>query len=217
MPFPIYKGIGEVLQEYQIVSTEANFVVETAIAISDSFRTDLEFSLRELVFDNSEYAVCENLIYPVLKEIYKSYKDKFVLWSHQPLNFDEKLCGIPDYILAKRSPLGKYVFDKPYFIVVEAKRDDFSEGWAQCLAEMIAVQKINQNLEQSVFGVVSNGKTWEFGQLEKTQFTKNIQTYSIQALEKLFASLNYVFIQCAAIADSDSLGVQNPANPLADR
>ncbi len=203
MPFTIFRGIGDVLKEYQIVLTEIDFVVEAEFTISDTFRADLNFSLRELVFDNSEYAICETLIYPVLRDIYKSYKDKFVLWSHQPLNFDDKLSGVPDYILAKRSPLGKFVFDKPYFIVVEAKKDNFTEGWGQCLAEMVAVQKINGDLKQSVFGVVSNGKFWEFGRLTDTLFTKNIKTYSIQALDQLFAALNYVFTQCVLIIDSE--------------
>ena len=201
MPFTVFRGIGDVIKEYQIVSIEIDFVIETAITISEPFRADLDFSLRELVFDNSEYAICETLIYPILREIYKSYKDKFILWSHQPLTFDD-ISGIPDYILAKRSPLGKFVFDKPYFIIVEAKRDNFSEGWGQCLAEMVAVQKINQNPDQPVFGVVSNGKTWEFGRLA-TVFAKNIKAYSIQNLDQLFAALNYVFAQCELIVDSE--------------
>ena len=201
MPFTVFKVIGDVLKEYQIVSTEIDFVIETAIAISDTFKADLDFSLKELVFDNSEYAICETLIYPILREVYKSYKNQFILWSHQPLNFDD-ISGIPDYILAKRSPLGKFVFDKPYFIIVEAKRDNFSEGWGQCLAEMVAVQKINQNPDQPVFGVVFNGKTWEFGRLA-TVFTKNIKAYSIQNLDQLFAALNYVFAEYELIFDSE--------------
>ena len=104
--------------------------------------------------------------------------------------------------MAKRSPLGKFVFDKPYFIIVEA-RDNFSEGWGQCLAEMVAVQKINGSLEQPVFGVVSNGKTWEFGCLAAALFSKNIKAYSIQNLDQLFAALNYVFIQCELIVVSE--------------
>jgi hypothetical protein len=57
---------------------------------------------------------------------------------------DHKLSGFPEYILASRSPLGKIVFDKPYLLLVEAKQDNFEAGWAQCLAEMIAAQRLNQ-------------------------------------------------------------------------
>ncbi|MBW4515632.1 MAG: hypothetical protein KME11_10440 [Timaviella obliquedivisa GSE-PSE-MK23-08B] len=201
MPFTTYKGIGDVLKDYQIVSMEMDFVTEVSFVNNEAFKADIEFSLREVVFDNSEYAVCENLIYPTLKEVYKRHKEHFSLWSHQPISFNEKLCGIPDYIVAKRSPLGKFVFDQPYIIVVEAKRDDFAEGWGQCLAEMVAVQKLNSELHQPIFGIVSNGKVWEFGRLVANQFVKNIKVYTIYDLNCLMNAINGVFVQCeAAIA-----------------
>jgi len=196
MSFSNYKDIGEVLQEFQITYTEANFMGETAFSIPDYFREDLAFMMREAVVDNSEFAVCENLIYPVLKEVWKSYYTKFVLWSHKSLTYDQNLCGFPEYILTKRSPLGKFVFGKPYFLLVEAKQDKFDEGWAQCLAEMFAAQRLNNELHVIIFGIVSNGKDWEFGKLEETVFTKNINRYLIEELDLLFAAVNYVFQQC---------------------
>ncbi|MFM6077487.1 MAG: hypothetical protein ACKPCI_03040, partial [Dolichospermum sp.] len=78
---------------------------------------------------------------------------------------------------------------------VEAKKDNFEEGWGQCLAELIAAQKLNNQPEQLLYGIVSNGKIWEFGQLREQDFIKNIQEYSISNLDKLFAGLNYVFGQ----------------------
>ncbi|MEG3930070.1 MULTISPECIES: hypothetical protein [unclassified Microcoleus] len=196
MSFSNYKDIGEVLQEFQITYTEANFMGETAFSIPDYFREDLAFMMREAVVDNSEFAVCENLIYPVLKEVWKSYYTKFVLWSHKSLTYDQNLCGFPEYILTKRSPLGKFVFGKPYFLLVEAKQDKFDEGWAQCLAEMVAAQQLNNELQVIIFGIVSNGKDWEFGKLEETVFTKNVNRYLIEQLDPLFAAVNYVFQQC---------------------
>ncbi|MCX7596032.1 MAG: hypothetical protein N2235_20205 [Fischerella sp.] len=196
MAFSSYKTIGEVLKAFQITYTEANFVVETPFDIPDYFREDLQTVMREGVVDNSEFAICENLIYPVLKEVWKRYSSKFILWSHQSLNYDEKLSAFPEYILAKRSPLGKVVFDKPYFILVEAKQDNFEAGWAQCLAEMIVAQKLNGEEQITVFGIVSNGDRWQFGKLKGEGFTKNITFYTIQELDKLFAAVNYVFQQC---------------------
>jgi hypothetical protein len=196
MAFSSYKTIGEVLKAFQVVYTEANFVVEIPFDISNYFREDLETVMREGVVDNSEFAICENLIYPVLKEVWKRYSSKFILWSHQSLNYDEKLSGFPEYILAKRSPLGKVVFDKPYFILVEAKQDNFEAGWAQCLAEMIAAGRLNNELQITIFGIVSNGGLWQFGKLEGNSFTRNIAPYTIYELEKLFAAVNFVFQQC---------------------
>ncbi|MBD2605321.1 hypothetical protein H6G81_12430 [Scytonema hofmannii FACHB-248] len=196
MAFSSYKTIGEVIKAFQVFYTEANFIVETAFNISNYFREDLELMMREAVVDSSEFAICENLIYPVLKEVWKQYLNNFILWSHHSLNFDEKLSGFPEYILSKRSPLGKVVFDQPYFILVEAKQDNFETGWAQCLAEMIAAQRLNGELEIIVFGIVSNGERWQFGKLEKNVFTRNATFYSIQELDKLFAAVNYVFQEC---------------------
>jgi len=196
MAFSSYKSIGAVVKEFQTKYTEADFIVETEFDIPDYFREDLQTVMREGVVDNSEFAICENLIYPVLKEVWKCYRSKFLLWSHESLTYDENLSGFPEYILAKRSPLGKVVFDKPYLLLVEAKQDKFEEGWGQCLAEMIAAQRLNEDPQMTVYGIVSNGDRWQFGKLEADIFIKNVKFYTIQDLEQLFAAVNYIFQQC---------------------
>lgn len=203
MPFSSYKSISVVAKEFQIKYVRDNFIRETPFEISDTFRQELDLIFNEGVFDNSEIAICENIIYPVLKEIWKAYRSKFLLWSHQTLIYDDQLCGVPDYILAKRSPLGTVVFDKPYFVLVEAKKEsDFTEGWGQCLAEMLAVQRINNEPEKTIFGIVSNGAVWQFGKLNLDIFTQNKTFYTIQDLEQLFAAVNYVFQQCELQLDN---------------
>ncbi|MFW5666280.1 MAG: hypothetical protein ACOC2Z_12205, partial [Coleofasciculus sp.] len=197
MSFSSYKSIGVVAKTFQIKYIRDDFIAEIEFDVSDSFRNELDLILNEGVFDNSEMAICETIIYPILKEVWKVYRRNFLLWSHQALTYDENLSGTPGYIVAKRSPLGTVVFDKPYFVVVEAKKEsDFTEGWGQCLAEMVAVQKINNDPEQRIFGVVSNGAIWQFGQLISDEFTQNKRFYTIQDLERLFAAVNYVFQQC---------------------
>ena len=202
MPFSAYKTIEAVVKEFQITYTQSNFIIETEFPIPDCFREDLEIVMQDGAPDCSEYAICENLIYPVLKEVWKQYRQKFILWSHKSLTYDEKLSGFPEYILAKKSPLGNIVFDKPYFLLVEAKQDNFENGWAQCLAEMIAAQGLNANSEQDVFGIVSNGGVWQFGKLKLNSFTKNKQSYLIDDLNRLFATINYVFQQCELLLDA---------------
>ena len=196
MPFSEFKTIGAVVQKFQVRYTEANFIEPLAFQISDYFQEDLALMMREGVVDNSEFAICENLIYPVLKEVWKQYRQYFLLWSHQALTFDNTLTGFPEYILARRSPLGKVVFDKPYLLLVEAKQDNFEAGWAQCLSEMIAAQRLNQAPPTTVFGIVSNGSSWQFGKLEAEVFTRHILPYSIFELEPLFAAVNYIFQHC---------------------
>ncbi|WP_414619227.1 hypothetical protein [Calothrix sp. CCY 0018] len=210
MPYSSYKNIGTVAKEFQIQYIRDNFITETEFTISEIFRQELELVFNEGVVDNSESAICENIIYPILKEVWKVYRSNFLLWSHQALNYDDKLCGVPDYVLARRSPLGSVVFDKPYFVLVEAKKEsDFSEGWGQCLAEMIAVQRLNQMPEQTIFGIVSNGLIWQFGKLNVDVFTQNKIFYTIQELEKLFAAINYVFQQCELQLENGEQGTGN--------
>ncbi|NJL39942.1 MAG: hypothetical protein HC899_26700 [Leptolyngbyaceae cyanobacterium SM1_4_3] len=196
MSFSSYKRLGETVKEFQITYVEADFITEVEFKISDYFRNDLKLMMEEGVVDNSESAICENLIYPVLKEVWKQYRSHFLLWSQQFLNCDAKLSGFPEYILARRSPLGKVVFDQPYFLLVEAKQDNFDAGWGQCLAEMVAAQRLNESSEITIFGIVSNGAIWQFGKLEETIFTRNETFYTIQELNSLFAAVNYIFQQC---------------------
>lgn len=199
MAFSNYKTIGEVLKIFQVTYTEIDFINEIAYSISDYFREDLQFMMREGVVDNSDLAICQNLIYPVIKEIWKIYREHFIVWSQKFLNYDdnnEEISLFSQYILAKRSPLGKVVFDQPYFILVEAKQDNFETGWAQCLAEMIAAQRLNGEYQIIIFGIVSNGITWQFGKLEGEQFTRNSTYYTIQDLDKLFRAVNFIFKQC---------------------
>jgi hypothetical protein len=202
MAFGTYKTIGAVVKEFQITYTESDFVQPLPFKLSDYFREDLQLMMREGVVDNSEFAICENLIYPLLKEVWKHYRSKFLLWSHQSLNFDEKLSGFPEYILARRSPLGKVVFDRPYFMLVEAKQDNFEAAWGQCIAEMIAAQRLNAELDLTIFGITSNGDRWQLGKLEKQTFTRNGTFFSIQEIDKLAAVINYIFRECELQLDA---------------
>lgn len=196
MAFSNYKTIGEVLKAFQVTYTEANFIEEIQFDISNYFREDLELMMRDAVIDNSELAICQTLIYPVIKEVWKTYRHHFIIWSHPSLNHEENSATFPGYILAKRSSLGKVVFDKPYFILVEAKQDKFEAGWVQCLAQMIEAQRLNGEYQIVIFGIVSNGATWQFGKLEGEAFTRNSTFYTIQELDKLFSAVNFIFQQC---------------------
>jgi hypothetical protein len=196
MSFRSYKTLGDAIKAFQITYTASTFITEVPFQISTYFREDLHLMMREGVVDNSEFAICENLIFPVLKEVWKQYRTQFLWWSHQSLTCDENLSGFPEYILAKRSPLGKVVFDQPYFLLVEAKQDNFEAGWGQCLAEMVAAQRLNGEPPITIFGIVSNGAIWQFAKLEATTFTQNSTFYTIQELDKLFGAVNYIFQQC---------------------
>lgn len=195
MSFNNYKSIANVLADFPLIYQEQEFIqsLPTTVEINPYFLERLQLVLQEGVVFNSEYAICENIISPILLEVWLSYRDKLLIWSHQPLNYDEKLSGVPDYIVAKRSPRGKVILENPYLVLVEAKKDNFEEGWGQCLAELVAAQKLNNNQHDLVFGIVTNGKLWEFGKLEDNLFTKNVKYYTLENLAALMEVIHFVF------------------------
>ena len=179
MAFSNYKSISAVIKKFQIKYIQANFMLEVEFPLKELFKEELDLLFTDGVIENSENAICENLIYPVLKEVWKIYRSELTLWSHETLAYDEDLSGVPDYTVTQRNPLGTIVFDKLYFLTVEAKQDKFEEGWGQCLAEMIAVQRINDDFVSDIYGIVSNGKIWQFGKLTASLFTRNKNLYVI--------------------------------------
>jgi hypothetical protein len=198
MAFTNYKSIADVLRSFPLRYQEQNFIQDLGFGYDDYFGSRLNIIVQEGIVFNSEYAICENIISPILTEVWRSYMQQFLIWSHQPLNYDENLSGVPDYVVAQRSPRGKVVLEKPFMILVEAKKDNFEEGWGQCLAEMLAAQKINDDLTKKLFGVVSNGKLWEFGVLEAEMFTKNRKYYFLENLAELMGAVNFLFAESSS-------------------
>ncbi len=65
-----FKRLSDTIRELEITYKEAVFIQSAEFVLSDFFREDLAFVMREGVTDNSELAICENLIYPLLKEVW---------------------------------------------------------------------------------------------------------------------------------------------------
>ena len=192
MAFSDYKTIAQVQEEYNIKYLEADFIEITDLKPSDLFVKELKFSEQNMDIYTSEYSRCENIIYPILREVYKTFVDKYTLWSHKSITYDAKLNGAPDYLFSTKSELGKTVFGFPILVVVEAKKNDFSEEWGQCLAELIAVQKFNKAEELPVYGIVTDGELWQFGKLVSDEFTKSKLRITITDLDKIFGTINFL-------------------------
>lgn len=192
MAFGAYKSIEEVAKKYQINVAVESYIQPSPIAIADYFQQDLNYVQNHLDVRMSEAAISEFLIAPILKEMWKHYDQILLLWSHVALTVGQEFEGFPDYLFTKRSPLG-LVRDKPYLLVVEAKKDDFEGGWGQCLAAMLAAQKINGNERILLQGLVSNGEVWQFGKLNGHNFIRDPRSFTISDLSALFAALHSVF------------------------
>ena len=195
MAFSDFKTIPEVQERFRIRYTENDFfaVEEPTIVPSDQFLREFEFCRQHIDIFASEAARCEAIIFPILKEIYKPYANNYALWIKKTLTYDEILSGAPDYFISTRSELGMLIVGTPLILLVEAKKNDFEQGWGQCFAELVAAQKINDNTELPVYGIVTDGTLWQFGQLVGDAFTRNRTNFSLDNLPILFGAVDSIF------------------------
>lgn len=203
MAFSDFKTISEVMEKFRIVYVEKDFFkVEIPLNPSEQFLEDFEFCRQHIDIFGSEEARCEVLIFPILKEIYKRYADNYALWIQKPIAYDEILSGTPDYLISTKSELGRPVVGTPLIMLVEAKKNDFEQGWGQCLAELVAAQKINDAPDFPIYGVVSDGISWQFGCLVSNVFTQNRTSFSVDNLPILFGAIDSVFKATMTVSNS---------------
>ncbi len=193
MAFSDFKTISEVQVKYNIKYSSNDFFGVEAKDPSEQFLKELEFSQQHIDFFTSEGSRCEVVIFPILREVYKNYAESYGLWVKKTITYDEILNGTPDYLIATKSELGITVVGMPLIMMVEAKKNDFEQGWGQCLAEMIAAQKMNDDPDFSVYGIVTDGIMWQFGRLVRDTFTRNRTNFSLDNLPNLFGAVDSVF------------------------
>ncbi len=192
MAFSEFKNIAEVQGIYKISYEEDRFIPERELSPSSAFIEDFEFNKKNIDIFTSEASRSEIIISPLLREVYKKHCERYSFWIQKSIAADEVLTGTPDYMFSRKSPLGKTVLEAPLVMVVEAKKNDFEQGWGQCLAELVAAQKINQDAERAVYGVVTDGNLWQFGRLRKNVFTKNAENFTVDRLSRLYGALECV-------------------------
>ncbi len=117
------------------------------------------------------------------------------IWKSAPLESHE-LTGEADYLV---TPKRAYI-DTPLLCVVEAKKDDFEKGLAQCLVEMHACAEINEavGLTGEVFGIVTNGQAWQFYQRRTDGTVGESALFAMRDMPDLLGALHLVFSRCAA-------------------
>lgn len=200
MAFTDFQSADVVQKAYNIRYVEQDFFKLVAKAPPASFVQEFEFNRENFDIFSSEASRCEAVIYPLLREVCKSFVQDYSLWSHKSVRADDTLCGTPDYIVAKRSQLGKNVLDYPLILVAEAQQNDFTKGWGQCLAEMLAAQRLNNTPKQPVYGVVTDAELWQFGQLTESLFVKNISRATIDDLDEVFGSVFKIMEMAASLS-----------------
>lgn len=192
MSFTDFNSPDEVQQAYSITYAEEEFLHAASKMPSDAFLQDFEFSRANFDIFSSEASRCEAVIFPLLREACKAFVTDYALWSHKAIAVatDARLSGIPDYIIASRSELGKNVLGFPLVLIAEAKQNNFTKGWGQCLAALAAAQNLNNRPELPVYGIVTDAEVWQFGRLTKNSFTRNLRRAVIDDVAEVFGAVH---------------------------
>lgn len=157
------------------------------------FLTDLKLRLQEVlphVALTSELARREVLIAPVITELIRFTQAQ--LRIEYPLKVSNFLQGSLDYLVRMDT--------NNALLVVEAKRDDIESGFTQLLSELVAVDQWEKAPKSKIlFGAVSTGTIWQFGQLnrETKHFTQGLNVYVVPEnldvlMRSLIAMLNHI-------------------------
>ncbi len=204
MAFNSYVNVDAVVKKHRLVFIQGSLVPPdpTAPPFSDYFKKELAFNLRKLPIGRSEVGAGEVLLFPILREVWKPYSDDLALFTHEGLTFDDDLTGTPDYFVCKVSEFGQTIPDVPYLLIAEAKLDDFERAWGQCSAAMLAAQKLTQAPDLPIYGIATNGNTWQIGRLLGRELTVDPNTVALRTLDALSQQLHAVFRAVHALAIS---------------
>ena len=103
----------------------------------------------------SEMARRELLIAPVLTDLL--HYTQATLNIEYPVAVSNQLKGSLDYLLQNDQT----------FLVVEAKNEDLERGFVQLAIEMIAIDQWIESEQPILYGAISTGNIWQFGQFNR--------------------------------------------------
>lgn len=137
---------------------------------------------------NTEKAKSEMIVAPMLLELKARLPEHISLFSGTEFNVDPStgLSGVCDFLIS-RSPQQLYI-TAPILTLVEAKNDNIKNGYAQCIAEMIAARIFNEregNPPDAIYGAVTNGNQWKFLKLHANLVRIDTSDYYISDPQRI--------------------------------
>ncbi len=204
MAYSDFKSIDDVCEKFKNLNVEyKDFVEELEFTIDKAVLNYIENNFKNPLSYFNETSICERLISPIINIV--ADENKIPVWPQANFDVDINLGlnGKPDYLFAPASRSGQK-YTTPVACLCEAKQEKFNEAWGQTTAEMIAAQTINKDKKTIVYGIVSTGKIWVFGKLEKDLLTIDTYVHAFPAEKhKILNILNWIF--CEARKNADKL------------
>jgi hypothetical protein len=186
-------SLRKVIQDFQLITQDQVFLTPiTPLAPSPYLTEFLERSLPLAIAIGTEKARSELIISPILLEVRERLDRRVSLFSGTDFTVDAALGlnGICDYLISK-SP-EQIIIQTPVIAIVEAKKGELDSGLGQCIAEMVAAQKFNQQQGNSVdriYGAITSGSLWRFLKLEAQTITFDLSEYALPPVDKILGIL----------------------------
>jgi hypothetical protein len=182
--------VRRIKKEFGIQTVEAGrFIPPTSdIEPSQMLHSILENYVPWAIAVGSEKAKSEMIVAPVLLEIKQILHSKISVFSGRDFTVDAS-----DFLIS-RSP-EQLEIEAPAIVLVEAKRDSLNSGLGQCMAEMIAAQRFNQQNEvhtPTIYGATTSGTAWRFLKLEDQTVTIDLTDYALSPIERLLGMLTWM-------------------------
>jgi hypothetical protein len=162
------------------------------VQLDEFFLRYLQNNIPLAVAIATEKAKSEMIIAPILIEMRRMLNNQISLFSGVKFNVDNTrgLNGFCDFLVS-RSRQQSFI-KSPVIAIVEAKNENLKNGYAQCMAEMVAANIFNERDEketENIFGAVTNGNQWKFLKLEKDVIYMDLDDYYIVNPEKIMGIL----------------------------
>ena len=183
-----------VVTKFELEKTESIGIFSEIepITPSDYLTTGLAKKVPLAAAIGTEKARSELIVADVLVELCEKFDYRISFFSGIDFNVDSEndLTGVCDFLISL-SP-GQLFLEEPVIALVEAKNTDMKLGFGQCVAEMIAAQRFNQekgNDIPCVYGATTTGVNWQFLKLTEKNLQIDIDIYPIRQSDRILGIL----------------------------
>ena len=191
-----------VQEKFQLETIEsANIFADIApVPPSEALVAELEKKVQLAVAIRTEKARSELIVTNVLVELREQFDRRISLFSGIDFSVDPEqgLIGTCDFLISL-SP-EQFYLQAPVVVLVEAKNADPTLGIGQCVAEMLAAQRFNQQKANNIpciYGTTTTGTEWLFLKLEGQKLYIDMSIYAIERCDKILGILSSMVNQKA--------------------
>ena len=191
-----------VVTKFELEKTESIGIFSEIepITPSDYLTTGLAKKVPLAAAIGTEKARSELIVADVLVELCEKFDYRISFFSGIDFNVDSEndLTGVCDFLISL-SP-GQLFLEEPVIALVEAKNTDMKLGLGQCVAEMIAAQRFNEEKGNDIpwiYGATTTGVDWQFLKLRENNLQIDIDIYPIRQSDRILGILSGMVNQSA--------------------